>query len=116
MNDNTRDPIEEALAVIEECLREEPVHVRPVYEPIFSERLYLEDDNFGTETFVITVFSESYLVVRNAIRDLNPGHVPIYSDYDCTGKICHQTAKILDIMRTRSGVIATLKMQVARDV
>jgi hypothetical protein len=83
---------------------------------VSDKRLSIDDD-MGTETYIKTIRSQSYLGIRRAVRDLNPGHIPIYSPYDCTGLVCWQGCKFLKLYRCYAGFyVAVVELTVSRDV
>jgi hypothetical protein len=95
-----------------------PDNFKPVEPQVYvsQDRLPIDDD-MGTETHIRTIRSESLLGIRRAVRELNPGTIPIYSDYDCTGLVCAQYCKMLKIYRCYSGFyVAVVEITVARDV
>lgn len=75
------------------------------------------DDDMGTETYIRTIRTQSYLALRRAVRDLNPGHIPIYSPYDCTGLVHWQGCKFLKVYRCYAGfLVGVVEITVMRDV
>jgi hypothetical protein len=81
-----------------------------------EDRLYVEDD-MGSRTEIGTVYSETLLGIRRAVRELNPGRIPIYSDYDCTGKLCFQGCKLIKVYKTYSeGYVAVVEIRKTFDV
>lgn len=95
--------------------------LRAEFQPVEPEvivshsKLHIADD-YGTETYIKTVYCESFLGFRNALRDLNPGHIPIFSDYDCTGLVCAQWCKLLAVYKTGRGITGVVEISVTRDV
>jgi len=85
-------------------------------EPIMSQTRLTIDDDYGTEVFIRTIYTETLLAMRNAVRELNCGTIPIYSDYDCTGLVCGQWCKFIKIYKTGSGFTALVELTVSRDV
>lgn len=78
--------------------------------------LHVEDD-MGYRTDVQMLYSGSLLAIRRAVRELNPGHIPIYSDYDCTGKLCFQSCKLLKVYRQYAGgFVAVVEIRKTFDV
>lgn len=61
------------------------------------------DNDYGTRTSIHSVFDPTLLGIRRKFRELNMGHIPIYSPYDCTGQLCAQWCKFLKIYRTGTG-------------
>lgn len=95
------------------CEADDPRDI-PVY--ISPEKLSIDDD-MGTETYIRTIRSQSYLGIRRAVRDMNPGRIPIYSPYDCTGLVCWQGCKFLKLYRCYAGFyVAVVELTVSRDV
>lgn len=85
-------------------------------DPIVSkDRLWIDDD-YGSSTMIRTIYAESLLGIRRAVRELNPGSIPIYSDYDCTGKVCFQGCKMLKIYKVGRGYTTVVEITVTRDV
>lgn len=81
-----------------------------------EDGLYVEDD-MGHRTEVKAIYSETLLGIRRAVRELNPGRIPIYSEYDCTGKLCFQGCKLLKVYKTYSeGFVAIVEIRKAFDV
>ena len=74
------------------------------------------DDDYGTETYIKTIYANSLLNLRRAVRMLSPGSIPIWSPYDCTGLVCHQRCKMLKIYPYHSSYIAVVELTVTRDV
>lgn len=75
------------------------------------------DDDMGTETYIKTIRCDTLLGIRRAVRELNPGSIPIHSPYDCTGLVCHQSCKFLKIYRCYTGFyVAVVELHVTRDV
>jgi hypothetical protein len=85
-------------------------------DPIVSRDRLSIDDDYGTETYIKTIFTESLLGLRRAVRELNMGSIPIYSDYDCTGLVCGQWCKLIKIYKTGRGFTAVVEITVSRDV
>lgn len=85
-------------------------------DPIVSQEKLSIDDDYGTETYIKTIFATTMLGIRRAVRELNPGSIPIYSDYDCTGLVCGQSCKLLKIYLTGRGYTAVVELHVTRDV
>lgn len=85
-------------------------------DPIVSQSRLSIDDDYGTETYIKTICAESLLGIRRAVREMNPGSIPIYSDYDCTGLVCGQSCKMLKIYRTGRGYTVVVEISVTRDV
>jgi hypothetical protein len=84
---------------------------------IVSEALLPIDDDMGTESYIKTIRCDTLLGIRRAVRELNRGSIPIYSDYDCTGLVCAQYCKFLKIYRCYSGYyVAVVELSVTRDV
>lgn len=93
----------------EDRRREIPVHV--------SDTKLSIDDDMGTETYIRTIRTQSYLALRRAVRELNPGRIPIYSPYDCTGLVCWQGCKFLKVYRCYAGfLVGVVEITVTRDV
>lgn len=84
--------------------------------PVSSRDKLNIDNDFGTEIFIRTIRTHSMLAMRRALRELNLGTIPIYSDYDCTGLVCGQWAKFLKIYKSEGGYIAVVEITVNRDV
>jgi len=84
--------------------------------PIVSEAKLSIDDDYGSETYIKTVFCQSFLGFRNAIRELNCGSIQIYSDYDCTGLVCGQWCKLIAVYRTGRGITGVVEITINRDV
>lgn len=82
---------------------------------VSKSRLSIDDD-YGSETFIRTIDCETLLGLRNAVRELNCGTIPIYSDYDCTGLVCSQWCKFIKIYKTVAGYCALVEITVSRDV
>lgn len=81
-----------------------------------EDELYVEDD-MGSRTDIRTIYAETLLGIRRAVRELNPGRIPIYSDYDCTGKLCFQGCKLLKVYKTYSeGYVAVVEIRKTFDV
>lgn len=75
------------------------------------------DDDMGTETYIRTIRTSSYLALRRAVRELNPGRIPIHSPYDCTGLVCWQGCKFLKVYRCYAGFyVGVVEITVSRDV
>lgn len=72
--------------------------------------------DYGSETYIRTIHSDSFLAFRRALRDLNPGSIPIYSPYDCTGLICSQSCKLLKVYRIDGYYVGVVELHVQRDV
>lgn len=85
-------------------------------EPIVSSAKLSIDDDYGTETYIRTIDATTLLGLRNAVRELNLGHIPIYSDYDCTGLVCGQWCKFIKIYKVGAGYCALVEICVSRDV
>lgn len=85
-------------------------------EPILSQAKLHIDDDYGSETYIKTIFTETLLGLRNALRELNPGTIPIYSDHDCTGLVCGQWCKFIKIYKSGRGYIGVVEITVSRDV
>lgn len=85
-------------------------------DPIVSENKMSIDDDYGSETFIKTIDSQTLLGLRRAVRDLSPGTIPIYSDYDCTGLVCGQWCKFIKIYKHGRGYTAVVEICVSRDV
>ena len=85
-------------------------------EAIVSKARLSVDDDYGTETYIKTIDAETMLELRRAVRELNCGHIPIYSDYDCTGLVCGQWCKLLKIYKVGAGYCAIVEICVSRDV
>ena len=84
--------------------------------PIVSQAKLSIDDDYGSETFIRTIDCSTLLGLRNAVRELNCGHIPIYSDYDCTGLVCGQWCKFIKIYKRGAGYVAVVEITVSRDV
>jgi hypothetical protein len=83
---------------------------------VIEDGLYVEDD-MGSRTEIKTIYSDSLLGIRRAVREMNPGRIPIYSDYDCTGKKCFQSCKLLKVYKTYSeGYVAVVELRASFDV
>lgn len=81
-----------------------------------EDHLYVEDD-MGSRTEVSTLYSSTLLGIRRGVRELNPGRIPIYSPYDCTGKLCFQGCKLLKVYRTYVGqYVAVVEIRKTFDV
>lgn len=85
-------------------------------DPIVSRDKLSIDDDYGSEVYIKTIDCETLLGLRNAVRELNCGHIPIYSDYDCTGLVCGQWCKFIKIYKTSAGYCALVEITVSRDV
>lgn len=85
-------------------------------DPIVSDTRLPIDEDYGTEIYIRTIFAQSCLGLRRAVRELNPGHIPIHSPYDCTGLVCAKTCKFLKIYKTGRGYTAVVEISVTRDV
>lgn len=85
-------------------------------DPIVSQDRLTIDNDYGSETFIKTIDAPSLLGLRRAVRELNLGTIPIYSDYDCTGLVCGQYCKFLKIYKAGHGYVAVVEITVARDV
>lgn len=85
--------------------------------PVVSQARLTVDDDMGTETYIRTIQTETCLGLRRAVRELNPGRIPIYSPYDCTGLVCWQGCKLLKVYRAYSGFyVGVVELTVSRDV
>lgn len=82
---------------------------------VVGEKIHISED-YGTETYVRRVYADTMLELRRWVRECNPGAIPIYSDYDCTGLVCGQSAKFIKIYRTHGGYTALVEIAVTRDV
>lgn len=60
--------------------------------------------------------SPTFIGLRRGLRDLNPGSIPIFSDYDCTGRICGQHAKFIKVYRSEGQWIGVVEVSITRDV
>lgn len=80
-----------------------------------SDKIHIDED-YGTETYLRIVHTTTLLALRRAVREANPGRIPIYSPYDCTGLVCCQTCKIIKIYKTSVGYSSVVEMCVTRDV
>jgi len=89
----------------------------PRPEAVVSQTDLCIDDDMGSRTSIRTITSSSLLSIRRTIRDLNPGRIPIYSDYDCTGLLCYQSCKIIKLYRSYAGeYVALVECHAAHDV
>lgn len=79
--------------------------------------IYVEDD-MGTRINVHTLRCYTLLGIRRAVRRCNPGRIEIHSPYDCTGLLCHQSAKLIKIYRPygNCGYVALLEVRSTFDV
>lgn len=84
--------------------------------PVMSRHALSIDDDYGTRRSIKTVQTETFLGLRRALRELNCGTIPIYSDYDCTGLVCGQWCKLIAIYRVDHFYIGVVELTVARDV
>lgn len=84
--------------------------------PVMSRQSLSIDDDYGTRRSISTVQTQTFLGLRRALRELNPGHIPIYSPYDCTGLVCHQRCKLIAIYRVDGFYIGVVELTVSRDV
>jgi hypothetical protein len=93
------------------------IETLPDTEVRFGEcALHVEDD-MGSRTEVKAIYSETLLGIRRAVREMNPGHIPIYSDHDCTGRKCFQGCKLLKVYKTYSeGYAAIVELRTGFDV
>lgn len=84
---------------------------------VLSEKeLYVEDD-MGSETHIRTLHSDTMLGIRKVVRELSPGHIAIDSPYDCTGRKCFQSCKILKVYKTYpEGYVAVVELRCGFDV
>lgn len=83
---------------------------------VSADRLTIDDD-MGTDTYIRTIRTETLLNLRRALRELNPGRIPIYSPYDCTGLVCWQGCKLLKVYRCYAGFyVGVVEITVMRDV
>lgn len=80
-----------------------------------GEPIYINED-YGTETSVVRVYADTLVELRRYVRENNPGSIPIYSPYDCTGLVCGQYAKFIKIWRTHGGYTALVEFSITRDV
>lgn len=91
---------------------------RAEFQPVATvsqAKLHIGGD-YGSETYIRTVHSDSFLQFRRALRDLNPGHIDIYSPYDCTGLICSQSCKLLSVYLIDGYVVGVVELNVQRDI
>jgi hypothetical protein len=70
-------------------------------------RLSFNDDGFGSPSHVEVVHADTFLELRNAIRDRRWKR-EIHSPYDCTGICFASNAKILHAARTDAYFSAVL--------
>lgn len=90
---------------------------REAQRPVVSDDKLPIDDDMGTETYIRTIRGPSLLGIRRVVRELNPGRIPIYSDYDCTGLVCWQGCKFLKVYRCYTGFyVAVVEITISRDV
>lgn len=89
-----------------------------LHEVRWSEKVIHVEDDMGTRVNVHTLRCYTLLGIRRAVRQCNPGHIPIYSDYDCTGRLCYQSAKLLKIYKPygNEGYVALLEVRSTFDV
>lgn len=93
---------------------ERPVEEAP--EPrTHSQSLSWNDDGFGSPQKIEVVWSDSFLGLRQAIRDRRWTR-DICSPYDCTGLMFAQGCKVLHVAKTDAGHSAVLLTTSSYDV
>lgn len=94
-----------------------PEPVAEVEDARLSQEMLYVDDDMGTVTKIRVLHAETWLAIRRAVRELNPGSIPIYSPYDCTGKLCHQSCTMLKLYRNYDGSkVAVVEIRKTFDV
>lgn len=68
-----------------------------------SEQQLIVDDDMGYVTTIRALYGDTFLSLRRAVREMNCGTIPIYSDYDCTGLLCGQWCKFIKVYRAYGG-------------
>ena len=83
---------------------------------IVEDGLYVEDD-MGSRIDIKTIYSDTLLGIRRAVRELNIGSIPIYTPYDCSGMLCYHGCKLLKVYRTYVGsFVAVVEIRKTYDV
>lgn len=69
--------------------------------------ILFDDDGGGAPQIIIVVTGDGFRALREAIREYR-WRAEICSPYDCTGQCFQQTAEILKVAKTVTGVSAVL--------
>lgn len=89
---------------------------REVPEAVVSRNNLSIDNDYGSETVIKTIDSDTLLGLRRAIRELNCGTIEICSPYDCTGLVCGQWCTLIKIYKVGRGYVGVVEITTARDV
>ena len=79
------------------------------------------DEYLGTERCIQMVYARTRRDLSRVLKDMNPGHIPTQSDYDCTGKVCGRYARLLRAYRSHYADdshrwVGIVEVSIARDV